>query len=105
MLILINSKKKNEATARNFHFGNQEHNHSLTIPNGERQNLELNSEDFLCAEAMQNYVSIFYVREHELTKELVRIPIKQLEELIGSESIVRCHRSFIVNKDKINCNL
>lgn len=54
--------------------------------------------DLLLLEASDNYVSIYYLKEDKLHKELRRGSLKMVEEQLGNrEFIQRCHKSYIVN--------
>ncbi|MEL6132068.1 MAG: LytTR family DNA-binding domain-containing protein [Bacteroidota bacterium] len=58
--------------------------------------------NFLFATSDNNYSTVFYRVEGTLTRKLLRLSLKNLEnQLADVPSIVRCHRSYIVNKDKI----
>ena len=64
--------------------------------------LILATSDFLFATSDNNYSTIFYLKEGKLERQLLRLSMKNLElQLNGSEAIVRCHRSYMVNKSKI----
>ncbi len=53
-------------------------------------------------EAMQNYIKIARVNEvGELTEKVERATLKGLSEQDLGNSLVRCHRSFFVNRDAI----
>lgn len=49
-----------------------------------------------------NYLDIYYLEGETVTKETIRIPIKELESKMKDSSIVRIHRSYMVNKHKIS---
>lgn len=54
--------------------------------------------EFLYAEAADNYVKVFYTGE----QQLIRSTLRQLEETFrGNERIFRCHRTYLVNLDKV----
>ncbi|HVU59179.1 MAG TPA: LytTR family DNA-binding domain-containing protein [Puia sp.] len=58
----------------------------------------LHSAQFLYAEAADNYVKIFYTDD----QQLIRSTLRQLEEIFqGNERIFRCHRTYLVNLDKV----
>lgn len=63
--------------------------------------LEFTEENFLFASAEGNYCNIYYINNGQTCKSLIRIPLKIVEEQISNSRIVRCHRSFIVNLDKV----
>lgn len=58
--------------------------------------------DFLFAKSDNNYTTIFYETQQGIDKELLRLSLKKVEEQLSSyESIVRCHKTYIVNRVKI----
>lgn len=65
--------------------------------------LHLNLRDFVFAKSDNNYTTIFYLENEALQKSLIRLSIKNLEQQLSKYStIVRCHRSYLVNKQKIS---
>ena len=53
-------------------------------------------------EALQNYVKIGYVNsEHQHLKHTERATLKQVINEVEGSSIVKCHRSFLVNRKAI----
>ncbi len=49
-----------------------------------------------------NYASIFYLKNNELKEQLIRISLSKLEnQLQDYASIVRCHKSYIVNTHQV----
>lgn len=53
-------------------------------------------------EAVQNYIKICYVStDGSLAETVIRSTLKAVEAEIKDSSLVRCHRSFIVNKGNI----
>ncbi|MFT5574484.1 MAG: hypothetical protein ACI9FR_003431 [Cryomorphaceae bacterium] len=64
-------------------------------------NLELEFGQIRYLEAMQNYVSIYFLRDGELRCELVRTTIAKVATQLHSSSVVRCHRSFLVNIESV----
>ena len=63
--------------------------------------LELKPDSLRYAEAMQNYVTLVFVQNNELQKEVVRSTIASIEAQFANSSIIRCHRSYLVNVDAI----
>lgn len=53
--------------------------------------------DLLLIESTDNYVSIFYILQNKLQRKLLRNTLKNLEEMLKENAIIRCHRSFMVN--------
>ena len=76
----------------------------------EEQELILIKKDFLiypkqliCIQANDNYVNVFFINQDgQIKKELIRATLSKLEQNFSDyEQIVRCHRSFIINLNKI----
>lgn len=69
----------------------------LVAENG-KDTLRLSLEQFLYAEAADNYVMVFYWENDALQRTLLRTSLSRLEEQHASQpDLVRCHRSFWVN--------
>jgi len=53
--------------------------------------------------AEDNYVTVFFIKENNVEKVTLRSTLSEIEEqVLNSEFLVRCHRSYIVNIRKIN---
>lgn len=61
------------------------------------------AESIYYMEAQDNYVQIHYLSEGEFSKYLLRCPTQKLEKTIEGTSLVRCHRSYIVNLTHMTC--
>lgn len=57
--------------------------------------------DIIYLEAADNYVTIYYLNKQKTSHYLLRNSLKNLEEYLSKYTFVRCHRSFIVNFDKV----
>ncbi len=57
--------------------------------------------DLLILESTDNYVSVYYLADEKVRRKLLRNTLKNLEELLKNNSIIRCHRSFMVNSQNI----
>ena len=67
-----------------------------------KDKLEINVSDFIYLGSTGNYVQVFYVVKNELRNILLRNTLKHIEQQVKkSHSIIKCHRAFLVNKDKI----
>jgi LytTr DNA-binding domain len=73
------------------------------VAENEKDSIELNTENLYYIESSDNYSTVFYEKnaDGKLHKELLRSSLTRLESQISFENIVRCHRSFIVNLDKV----
>ncbi|NMC37546.1 MAG: response regulator transcription factor [Bacteroidales bacterium] len=58
-------------------------------------------ENLLFIESAENYVSICYINKGRITRYLLRDTLKRMEEKFSGTDIVRCHRSYIVNFEKV----
>lgn len=64
--------------------------------------LEISAQDFLFAKSEGNYVKCFYQQQDKVTTKLLRTSLKKVEEqLVDSNTFIRCHRSYLVNKQQI----
>ncbi len=58
-------------------------------------------QDILYLESAENYVSICYLNKGKASKYLLRETLKKAEDSFSGTELVRCHRSYIVNFDKV----
>jgi len=58
-------------------------------------------ENLLYLEASDNYVSIHYLNKDQITRFMLRNTLKNIEEDLKGTEIVRCHRSYMVNYEKV----
>ncbi|MEM8909420.1 MAG: LytTR family DNA-binding domain-containing protein [Bacteroidota bacterium] len=63
--------------------------------------LNIDSNQLLFIESVDNYVSVYHLDQQQVKKQLLRSNLKKLESQIDAPSIVRCHRSFMVNLKNI----
>lgn len=52
-------------------------------------------------EAQDNYILVYFVDNKVLKKHLLRSTLKGIEKSIQNKSLMRCHRSYIVNIDMV----
>ncbi len=59
-------------------------------------------ENLLYVDSADNYATIHYLNKSKLSHYLIRNSLKWMDEnLTKNSSLVRCHRSYIVNLDKV----
>jgi len=58
-------------------------------------------ENLLYLESADNYVNIYYLDKSKTARFTLRNTIKRLEESLKGTEIIRCHRSFMVNFEKV----
>ncbi|MFN1219508.1 LytTR family transcriptional regulator DNA-binding domain-containing protein [Chryseobacterium kwangjuense] len=82
-----------EASAQKFH-------PALIITTNNTE-LKIPADHFICAQSMENYCSLFFIENKEVKKLLIRTTLSGLLDQVQTESIKKCHRSYIVNLDKV----
>jgi LytTr DNA-binding domain len=61
----------------------------------------IKKENLLYIESAENYVNICYLNKGKVSKYLLRDTLKKMEENFSGTEIIRCHRSYIVNFEKV----
>jgi uncharacterized protein YunC (DUF1805 family) len=61
----------------------------------------IKKENLLYLESAENYVSICYLNKGKVSKYLLRDTLKKVEESFSGTEIIRCHRSYMVNFEKV----
>jgi len=77
-----------------------DNNAIVCVANGS-QFLYFGRQDFIFAKSMDNYCIVYFYEGNRVKKEIVRITLGKLAELLTGANIYRCHRSYLVNFDKI----
>lgn len=69
----------------------------------DKNNLKLvvASENVLYIEAKENYIQIHYIERGRLMSYQLRCTMKSIEELCDANGLLRCHRSFFINKEHV----
>ena len=74
----------------------------LSFQGGTRESLELDSKDLLYIESDENYIRVNYQKGGRTMQCLLRMTMKQAEEVTGGSPLVaKCHRAFLVNLRKV----
>lgn len=63
--------------------------------------LSLLPENLFYIESDTNYITIYYSNQEKMEKYLMRSSLKMVLEQNNNDILVRCHRSYIVNFDKV----
>lgn len=58
-------------------------------------------ENLLYLESTENYINICYINKGKASKYLLRDTMKKMEENFAGTEIIRCHRSYMVNFEKV----
>jgi len=68
----------------------------------EQVKFSIHKPSVLYLESSDNYVTIHFLQEDQVKKEMVRNSMKKVEKQLSSSGLVRCHRSFIVNIENVH---
>lgn len=67
-----------------------------------KMRFSVQAKDVLVLESTDNYVTVYYILENKVQRTLLRNTLKNLEEMFAESSIVRCHRSYMVNLQNVD---
>ncbi|MEQ6119248.1 LytTR family transcriptional regulator DNA-binding domain-containing protein [Reichenbachiella sp. MALMAid0571] len=82
----------------------QPDNHILFTSENEKKHFSIKPEHLLYLQSFDNYVEIHYTANGEVKKQLLRTSLKHIEQKhLPNPCLVRCHRSYIVNPNNIDC--
>ncbi len=62
---------------------------------------DIPADNILYVEALQNYVKIKFIDNNEIKEKVERATMKNITEELNGSPVIRCHRSFLVNRNKI----
>lgn len=71
------------------------------VAENDKDKIAIPASALLCIAASDNYCTVFYAESDKLHKVLLRSSLSRLETQISSPRIVRCHRSYLVNLDRV----
>lgn len=63
--------------------------------------LSIKKDKLLYLEASENYITVCYLNKGKVSKYLLRSTMKKMEDSMAGKGILRCHRSFMVNSEKV----
>lgn len=64
--------------------------------------LSLNLSSLLYIESDDNYIKVWYVDSHSMLKQyMLRCKLKTIEESFAGSPLIRCHRKYIVNMERV----
>lgn len=61
----------------------------------------IKTENLLYLESADNYVNIYYLDKEKVSRFILRNTIKRLEDDFKGTEVIRCHRSYMVNFEKV----
>lgn len=71
------------------------------VADNEKDMVILAATDLLFIESSDNYCTVTYLKNAQVAKPLLRSSLGRMEKQIVHPYIVRCHRSYIVNLDRV----
>jgi len=88
---IINSNKLNDEN-KQYNFTSSTKNEKISIPIA----------DLICIKAEGNYCNFFFIEKDKFSRKLLRISLKSTEDELQKEpKIIKCHRSWLINLDKV----
>ncbi len=107
--------KKNLRLATQLNQNLQQYHHHTEITNKNTQSLQItfksdekkgeltiDLDSFFYAQASDNYLEIYYLKNEKLQKALLRNTLKNIEmDFAAFPQLFRCHRSFLINLNNI----
>ncbi|HPT22290.1 MAG TPA: LytTR family DNA-binding domain-containing protein [Bacteroidales bacterium] len=100
-LSMQDKKQQIERMADNQSFPGNQRDMIAFYDDKEILRLSVKKESLLYIESAENYVSICYLNKGKVSKYLLRDTLKRIEDLFTGSEIIRCHRSFMVNFEKV----
>ncbi len=78
-------------------------NRTLILESGKNKSFEINTSELICVRAEGgNYTTVYWQDGVNAQKELLRLTLLNfLDKMVSNENIVRCHKSFVVNLDRV----
>jgi hypothetical protein len=63
--------------------------------------LSIKLDNLYYIESHDNYIKVYYMNKGAMCNYLLRCKLKTIEESFANSSLMRCHRSYIINSDKV----
>lgn len=92
-----------ELTNKIHHSSNNERIKEFIILRSDivKEELKVNIEDLLYIESDKNYIKVILNENKKISSTLMRLSLVKAIEQIKSDSIIRCHRSYLININRI----
>lgn len=100
------NRQKDAATLSHDLESKKAHSKRASVPlringEGEKPELEVQSENIIYCSAGGNYVDIFTWKNDELERTTIRSSLKNIMDQLPDPPFYNCHRSYIVNMDHV----
>jgi DNA-binding LytR/AlgR family response regulator len=63
--------------------------------------MSLKRGDVLYMQGSDNYVTVWYQAQNKVTKFMLRNTLRTMEDELREELVIRCHRSYLVNIERV----
>ena len=63
--------------------------------------MSLKLSDIIYMQGSDNYITVWYQAQNKLSKFMLRNTLRAMEDELKEESVIRCHRSYLVNIAKV----
>lgn len=102
LLLIYYKNQRAEIAILKGHIGKQPGSH-LTGFRDDKGKIQFSvlTGDILFLESTDNYISVFYLLNGKIQRKLLRNTLKNMEEELKMQSVIRCHRSFMINTQNI----
>lgn len=74
----------------------------VTLKTDTSETFSFHLTDLVFIVAMDNYSEVYWKEKDEISKNLLRITLKNAEAQLSNQFIVRCHRSYLINVREID---
>ena len=71
------------------------------VADNDKDKLTFSADELIYIESSDNYCTVVYLKNGHPVKPLLRSSLSRLEKQIAQPHIVRCHRSYIVNLNRV----
>ena len=79
----------------------QQKAYTLFYDDHNEMRLSVKREDLVMIESADNYICVWYLNNGQIKKSLIRNTMKRVTEQMKGSSIQRCHRSYMINMDRV----
>lgn len=63
--------------------------------------LSVKREDLILIESADNYICVWYMNNGQIKKSMIRNTMKRVAEQMRDSNVLRCHRSYMINMDRV----
>ncbi len=101
MYCAINDKNKKLSALNEDYDDSDEGNIINLSDNNGILRFSVKLENLYYIESQDNYIKVHYFNKGTMCNYMIRCTLKTIEESFAGGTLIRCHRSYIVNSDKV----